>query len=226
MDIAISRRFIIWGLIILLLFSLIFALPSSYASTPKTLYTVVIDAGHGGVDGGAVGRTTGKEENSLNLEYANCLKNLLEAFSMEVVMTRTNLNGLYGAFSTNKKRDDMQRRKDIIQKSGADLVISIHMNSHSLSSYKGAQVFYKKTDENGMRLANNIQALFLQTLPNARKTASPGDYYILNCSSIPSVIVECGYLSNPQDEQNLLTTTYKDSLCTSIFIGIVKYLSL
>jgi len=223
---SLSKKFIIIILIIILLFSCIFALPSAFTSTPNQKYVVLIDAGHGGVDGGAVGRKTGKDENRLNLEYAFSLKEIFERFNIKVVMTRTNLNGLYGPFSVNKKKDDMAKRRDIINRSNANLVISIHMNSHPLSSPKGAQVFYKGEDPNSLGLATSIQKIFVQTLPNAREAPSVGDYYILNCTDIPGVIIECGYLSNPNDEALILTENYRQLICYSIFIGILKYLAI
>lgn len=226
MYVAINKKFIIVCLIFILIISAVFALPSAIVSTPNYAYTIVIDAGHGGIDGGAVGKTTGKDENSLNLEYAITLKNILEKFNFKVVMTRNNLNGLYNSFSVNKKKDDMQKREEIIKSSNADLVVSIHMNSHSLRSYSGAQVFYKTNCESSEKLASSIQQVFLQTLPNARQTALVGDYYILNCSEITSVIVECGYLSNANDEALLIKPEYRDLVCYSIFVGILQYLSL
>jgi len=226
MCLNLSKKYIAIFILIILIFSFVFALPSSFTSTPNYTYKVVIDAGHGGVDGGAVGRKTGKDENSLNLEYAFTLKQVLERFNIKVIMTRTNLNGLYNPFSVNKKKDDMLKRKEIITKSGANLVISIHMNSHSLSSPKGAQVFYKEGDLTSKGLAESIQRIFVQTLPSAKPAPSIGDYYILNCSNIPSVIIECGYLSNPQEEVLLLTESHRQLVCYSIFIGILKYLSI
>lgn len=226
MCLTLNKKFIAITLLIILFLSFVFALPSAFTSTPNYNYKIVIDAGHGGVDGGAVGRKTGKDENSLNLEYAFTLKEILERFNIKVIMTRTNLNGLYNPFSVNKKKDDMLKRKEIITKSGANMVISLHMNSHSLSSPKGAQVFYKKGDLISKGLAESVQRIFLQTLPNAKIAPSIGDYYILNCSNIPSVIIECGYLSNPEEEALLLTDSHRQLVCYSIFIGILKYLSI
>ncbi|MDD2445403.1 MAG: N-acetylmuramoyl-L-alanine amidase [Clostridia bacterium] len=225
MCITLNKKIIVIILIIILLLSLVFALPSAFTSTPSYNYIVLIDAGHGGVDGGAVGRKTGKDENSLNLEYAFTLKEILERFNIKVIMTRTTLNGLYNPFSVNKKKDDMLKRKEIINNSKANLVISIHMNSHSLSSPKGSQVFYKEDDHVSKGLAECIQQIFVQTLPDARVAPSIGDYYILNCTDIPGVIIECGYLSNQQEEMLLLTESHRQLICYSIFIGVLRFLS-
>lgn len=223
---SLNKKLIIIFLIIILILSCVFALPSAFTSTPSQKYIILIDAGHGGIDGGAVGRKTGKDENSLNLEYAFTLKEILERFNIKVVMTRSNLSGLYNPFSVNKKKDDMKKRQEIINRSNANLVISIHMNSHPLSSPKGAQVFFKEDDLASLGLATSIQKIFIQTLPNARLTPSVGDYYILNCTDIPGVIIECGYLSNPSDEALLLTESHRQLVCYSIFIGILKYLAI
>lgn len=115
--------------------------------------------------------------------------------------------------------------KEIINNSNANLVISIHMNSHPLSSPKGAQVFYKKDDHISQGLAECIQQIFVQTIPNAKPAPSIGDYYILNCTNIPGVIIECGYLSNPQEEVLLLTESHRQLICYSTFIGVLKFLS-
>lgn len=197
----------------------------SSASTPKPSITVAIDAGHGGIDGGTVGVQTGKDENFLNLEYSLYLKELLSSYNIGVVMTRTTLNGLYNPFSENKKLDDMAKRKEIVKQSGAEILLSIHMNSFPLSSSRGAQVFFKDGDTKSQVLAESIQTVFQQTLPFARASTSIGDYYMLNEFDIPSVIVECGYLSNPEEEALLVQNEYKALVCGSIFVGLLKFLA-
>ncbi len=193
------------------------------ATSPKSKYTVVIDAGHGGIDGGSVGKTTKISESSLNLEYARCLKTMLSDFGFNVVMTRENENGLYSPLAQNKKKDDMKKRKEIIEKSNADFVISIHMNSYTSSSV-GAQVFYGEEDEPSKMLAKCIQNKFINNLQNARKEIKVGDYYILNAIKAPSVLVECGYLSNPKEEKLLISDEYKKEVCYSILLGVLNYL--
>lgn len=196
------------------------------SSSPSNLITIVIDAGHGGIDGGTVGVSTGKDENYLNLQYALCLRDIMKNYNINIVMTRTNLNGLYGQFAENKKLDDMKKRKEIVERANADILISIHMNSFPLKSCKGAQVFYRNENFAGEKLASSIQDVFLQTLPNARQTALVGDYYMLNEFDIPSVIVECGYLSNEEEEKLLQEENYKKLVCSSIFVGVIKFLAM
>ena len=184
--------------------------------------TVVVDAGHGGIDGGSTGYS-GTTERVINLEYAKTLKNYLENFGFNVVMTRNNLDGLYSSLSSNKKKDDMLARKKIIENSNADLVVSIHMNSFPLESCRGAQVFYNPDSAISKSLATSIQECFVENLEYARPNADKGDYYILSCTSVPSVIVECGFISNKEEEKWLLTEEYRSNLCYQILSGIIKY---
>jgi len=196
---------------------------NSVASSPKSKYTVVIDAGHGGIDGGSVGVNTNVAEANLNLDYAKCLQGLMADFGFNVIMTRTTDNGLYNPLATNKKKDDMKKRKAIVENSNADFVISIHMNSYNLTSC-GAQVFYGEGDEPSQLLANNIQKYFIKYLQKPRQETKVGDYYILNAIKAPSVLVECGYLSNPTEEALLLTEDYKKEVCYCILLGVLEYL--
>ena len=221
------KKWFVVVLAILVGFSVVLGTQSSLRKTshPTPNLVIAIDAGHGGIDSGSVGVSTGRDENSLNLAYAQCLQDLLEKFNVDVVMTRNNLNGLYDLFSDNKKLDDMAKRKEIVLNSNANLLLSIHMNSFPLSSCKGAQVFFKAGDTKSEILANCIQSVFVQTLPNARTTTSVGDYYMLNEFDIPCVIVECGYLSNPEEESLLVTDDYKQLVCGAIFVGLLKFLS-
>ncbi|MBO5885013.1 MAG: N-acetylmuramoyl-L-alanine amidase [Clostridia bacterium] len=161
-------------------------------------YTIVIDAGHGGIDGGCEGYS-GTKESLINLEYAQTLKEYCENFGMKVVMTRINQNGLYSPFAGNKKKDDMLARKNIIQNTKPDFVVSIHMNSFDAQSSRGAQVFYNRDNQNSQLLAEHIQKQFVNNLTKARKTCQQGDYYILNSTIYPSVIVECGFISNKEE---------------------------
>jgi len=187
---------------------------------------VVLDAGHGGVDGGVLGVNTGVKESELNLIIAKKVENYLVSAGIQVVLTRNSDAGLYGTAIGNLKRKDMKRRKEIIEKAKPDLVVSIHMNKFSTSTRRGAQVFYKEGDELGETLAKSIQNEFNQMEQASRScSALTGDYYILNCTNYPSVIAECGFLSNPEDEALLITEEYQDALSYTIYCGIVGYLS-
>lgn len=193
------------------------------SSMPKPEYSIVIDAGHGGRDGGAVGVNTGVTESELNLMYAKELEKLCEEFGIGVTMTRSDMNGLYDESAPNKKKSEMERRKNIINSSGADLMVSLHMNSFPLPSGKGAQVFYASGSEQGFDLAKSVQTSICQNFDSARNYVSVGDYFVLNYSEMPAVLVECGFLSNPEEENLLQTEEYCEKFCYSILAGILGY---
>lgn len=188
-------------------------------------YTIVIDAGHGARDGGCVG-VTGSIEKDLNLEYAKSLKSLLETKNIKVVMTRTNDDELYDENANNKKLSEMKTRATLIKNSQPDLVVSIHMNSFPLKSVNGAKAFYRKDSEKSKQVADNIQKSMHYYCGVKSKMSATGDYYILNCTEYPSVLVECGYLSNPEEEQKLLSKEYREKLMHSVYCGILLSLGL
>lgn len=191
--------------------------------SPKTQYTIVIDAGHGGTDGGAVGRKTGITESEINLQYAQTLKEVLQNLGIKVVMTRTDLNGLYSPFASNKKKDDMEKRKRIIEESGADLVVSVHMNAFPLSSSRGAQVFYGLNNQRGEALAASVQSRLQDVSSYAREGVKEGDFYILNCTSLPGILVEFGFLSNAEEEALLVREDYRKQMCEAVAFGILNF---
>ena len=192
-------------------------------NSPKPEYCIVIDAGHGGRDGGAVGKTTGITESELNLKYALTLKELCDEFGVKAILTRENMQGLYDENADNKKRSEMEKRREIINSSNADLMISLHMNSFPLPSCEGAYVFYGKGCEQGKILADSIATSLAKSFVSARKTATVGDYYVLNYSNIPSALVECGFLSNPAEEAKLVSDHYAKEFCYSLLVGILSY---
>ena len=223
-NILIVSVMLITAFTFLLCFKAISKVPIGEASS--TNIKVVLDAGHGGIDGGVSGVNTSVRESDLNLAVVKKVEKYLVGAGMSVVLTRNSNAGLYGVATSNLKKKDMQKRKDIINKAEPHLVVSVHMNKYSLSTRRGAQVFYKNNDENSKILAKTIQESFNNMNENARKySALSGDYYILNCSNYPSVIVECGFLSNPEDEALLVTEEYQEAVAYSIFKGIVGYLS-
>ena len=193
------------------------------AVVPKNI-TVVIDAGHGGLDGGTVGTSTGVVESELNLKFANKLTRYLENFGIDVINTRLDENGLYDEVDDDYKLDDMKKRAEIINKSGAQILISIHMNKFSGSSENGAQVFFEQGNKESEELANSIRDILVANFDNARELTLAGDYYILNQTEPIGVIVECGFLSNPTEEQLLQQEEYQNKMCYSIFCGIINFL--
>lgn len=193
------------------------------AAAPKLDYTVVIDAGHGGIDGGVVGKNTKAVEAELNLKVAKKLNKKLTERGFKTVMTRTNEKGLYGNATKNFKRADMKERKRIIEEAKPDIVVSIHMNYFGQTKQRGAQVFYKQGNPEGAKLARCIQD-GLKNLEYCDRTPLPGDYFMVTSHEYPAVIIECGFLSNPQEEALLITDEYQEKLAYYIMMGIMKYL--
>lgn len=192
---------------------------------PKPVYTIVIDAGHGGRDNGCSG-SNGSKESEINLDISKKLQMYLHSLGVRVVMTRLDGNGLYSANADNYKQSDMEKRIEIINEASPDMVISIHQNSYADSSQRGAQVFYKESDDISLGFANSVQTQLLSQLTSARKEANAGDYYILNECSVPAIIVECGYLTNVDDEQLLMSDDYQSKVAYAIMCGVVKYFDL
>ncbi len=189
---------------------------------PANKYCVVLDAGHGGIDGGSVGES-GIFERDLNLSVTQKIKGLLNTLNIDVVETRKTQDGLYGEFAHGFKQKDMKERKKIIDSSNADLVVSIHMNYFKDSSAHGAQVFYKPGCLKSKTLAGTTQNLFQKNLFKARKEPLKGDFFILTCSEKPGILVECGYLSNREEEALLISQEYQNKLAYQIFCGIVSF---
>lgn len=192
------------------------------STTPKPPHTIVIDAGHGGRDGGSVG-INGTIEKEINLKYAKALEKKLTNSGYKVVMTRSNDNGLYDKNATNKKLSDMKARQEIINKANPALVVSIHMNSFPIKTASGANTYYREGDESSKTCATLIQRA-LNAYCNAPSTTSKvGDYYMVKCSYYTSVLVECGFLSNPEEEGLLNTAEYQEKIVYSIYSGIQLY---
>ena len=186
-------------------------------------YTIVLDAGHGGRDGGSVG-VNGTIEKEINLEYVLLLKEKLVKNGYKVVLTRKNDDGLYSEFAKNKKTSDMNERFRIIKKANPNLVISIHMNSFSSPSAKGAMTYYRTGDEASKKCADLIQKSLATYCGAKNKMGKVGDYYMLNCSYYTAVLIECGFISNPEEEKLLNSKDYKNKMVESIFKGILLYL--
>jgi len=199
----------------------------SISSAEGGMINIVLDAGHGGIDGGVSGKVTGVKESDLNLMVVRKLEKYLLSAGFNVTLTRKTEAGLYGLPTGNKKKRDMEKRKKIIEEANADIVISVHMNYYSSSSRRGAQVFYKDGAEGGKQLAENLQKSFNEMDEASRNCQIlTGDYYILNTSNCPAIIAECGFLSNAEDEKLLVTEEYQDDIAYAMFKGIVDYLSM
>lgn len=193
-------------------------------SVPGSNRVIVIDAGHGGRDAGASGKS-GLQEKDINLEIAKRLKRYIEEGGGVAIMIREEDNGLYSIDSPNKKKEDMKNRRQIITESDAHMLISIHMNSFPQSRYRGAQVFYYEDSKISKWLAGLMQQEMRRVLDknNDRVEKGTREYYILKGNDVPSVLIECGFLSNPEDERLLAMPEYQEKVAWSIYIGILRF---
>ena len=169
------------------------------AMFPMLKAVIVLDAGHGGWDPGKTG-TNGVNEKELNLAVTEKLAEYLEMGGAEVILTRPSDEAL-----GNGKQTDMAERKRIANESGADILVSIHQNAFPSAKVKGAQVFYHNSSEKGKVLAECVQENLKKRVDgsNHRQAKANDSYYILRTTEIPAVIVECGFLSNHEEEKML-----------------------
>ena len=180
---------------------------------------VVIDAGHGGFDPGAIG-VTGVHEDDLNLAIAGFLKEELESRGVMVLMTREDEKALTGT-----KTSDMYKRRDIIAQSNAHAAISIHMNSNKDATARGPVAIHYRGSEGGQKLAALIQEqMNVQLKPTRKRSAYGESYFILKSGKSPVVIVECGFISNRDEEWALRQEDYQRLVASSIADGICLYL--
>lgn len=192
-----------------------------FSSLPVSGKNIIIDPGHGGWDPGKTGNIT--DEKDINLEIALLLRDYLLAGGAEVWLTRDEDEAL-----GKTKDEDMKKRISYAEKGDADIFISIHQNSFPKENAKGAQVFYFNGSEKGEALAGSIQnrlVTFADSI-NKRKAKENGSYYILKNTSAASVIVECGFLSNPAEEESLNKKEYRQKLAWAIYMGIWDYFDL
>lgn len=194
---------------------------------PVSNKVIVIDAGHGVPDEGAES-SNGTTEAESNLKIALKVQNLLEQSGATVVLTRSDENAIYDIDSKTlkqKKISDIHNRVKIGNESSADIFVSIHLNKIPQEQYWGWQTFYKEGSTEGQKLATSIQNNLNQTIQkeNNRVPMKIDNIYIIKHVEIPISIVECGFLSNPEEEQLLLTDEYQNKLAWGIYTGIMDY---
>lgn len=208
--------------IALLISGIIFSCKSSVKETvalPVSRKNIVIDPGHGGFDPGKVA-PDGNTEKTINLSVSELLAGYLRQGGANVIMTRNEDEAL-----SESKREDLKLRAEYAASKNTDLFISIHQNSFPTEDVHGAQVFYKKDSAEGKALAICIQKR-LKDVADAGNTRLPkadGTYYILKNSKVPSVIVECGFLSNNEEYKKLTDEDYRKHLAWAVYMGILDY---
>lgn len=218
---------------IILIFAIIFAYIADQVITVSTegrvmqgRTVIVIDAGHGGVDGGATS-CTGVLESQLNLEIALRLNDLMHLLGYNTCMIRTTDISVYtnGETIAQKKVSDLRERVRIIAHTDNALLLSIHQNQFSDSRYSGAQVFYANTPGSDI-LAKQLQSSFVCTInPGSRRLEKQAtDIYLMEHIPCTGVLIECGFLSNPQEEAKLRSKQYQKNLCSVIASSVCVYL--
>ncbi|MBQ2700234.1 MAG: N-acetylmuramoyl-L-alanine amidase [Clostridia bacterium] len=203
-------------------------LAASAPPGPLTGKIICLDPGHGGYDGGARARDSGVGEKVINLQVALKARTALESLGAQVVMTRWEDQDLSHASQkgNTQKRRDMNARLERAQAAGADMLLSIHMNEYRQRSSSGPQVFYTQGNEASRLLAGCPQKSLIDTLkPAKERSALAGDYYILRLP-IPSCLVECGFISNPEEEKKLLSDAYQTLLGEAIAQGAADFFEL
>jgi len=192
------------------------------ASDSLSGLTVALDPGHGGYDGGARAMDSGIWEKELTLQIAQAIEKELTARGAAVVFTRTKDVCLAEEGSGKaRKRADLQKRLDIAEEADADVFLSIHLNEYRDRSESGPQVFYQKGADAGRLLAGAMQEALIQALrPAKERKANAGDYYVLRNTALPAVLVECGFLSNAEEEKKLLDKAYQRRIAQAVANGL------
>lgn len=187
---------------------------------------ILVDAGHGGSDPGMIG-VGGLEEKGINFSISLLLRDTLEKSGYSVIMTREEDKGLYDSSAANKKAQDMQRRIAMIREHMPVLSVSIHQNSYHDAGVHGPQVFYYESSVEGKKLAEAVQSSLndLLEVDRPRKVKGNTSYYLLKRSSGTLVIVECGFLTNPEEAQKLQTKEYQEKVAAAVSEGIRTYLN-
>ncbi|MGL6106853.1 N-acetylmuramoyl-L-alanine amidase CwlD [Romboutsia sp.] len=198
---------------------------------PVTNKIIILDPGHGGIDPGKLSNDKLIEEKNINLAITLKLRELLESSGAVVILTREDDSSLYTENGNKtirqKYNENLKNRKKIIKESNADMFVSIHSNAFTESKYYGAQTFYPKGKEDSQKLSKYIQGELKRVVDatNNREIKPTEDIYILKENEIPSVLVECGFLSNDKETKLLSNEIYQEKLAWSIYVGIQKYFS-
>lgn len=202
---------------------------------PVTNKVIILDAGHGGIDSGTLNNDKTILEKDINLSITHKIRELLESSGAHVILTREDDSSLYvedGNKTTRQKyNENLNNRKKIIEESNADMFISIHMNALSgegASKYYGAQTFYPAGKEDSMQLSEYIQKELKRVVDetNNREIKATDDLYLLKDNNIPSVLIECGFLSNEKEAELLTQEEYQDKIAWAIYVGIQNYFTI
>lgn len=190
--------------------------------------TIILDAGHGGIDSGCVS-VNGAEEKDINLSIMLRLRDMLEASGFEVIVTRDADKSIHDSGVQGlgqQKLSDMQNRLKIINSCDNALFVSVHQNQFTDSRYSGAQMFYPADSAESEQLAGILQKQFVSLLqPDNNRETKPvtDEIFLLDNANCPSVMAECGFLSNPDEAALLESEEYQAKVAFTIFTGICEY---
>ena len=200
-------------------------LTNAEATNTAPQFTIVLDAGHGGEDGGAIS-ASGICEKSINLIIAKKLEALLTSCGISVVMTRSEDILLYDKtidYHGRKKALDLSARREIAEKTENAIFVSIHLNAFPSAKYSGLQVWYSQNSPHSAVLAQSVQSLTVQQLQpqnNRRIKPATSSIYLLHHLNCPAILVECGFLSNPTEAELLASEDYQDRLAFLLFLAL------
>lgn len=195
-------------------------------SLPLSGRIIIVDAGHGGIDGGASSKE-GLLEKEVSLKISLMLRDYLQEAGALVIMSRVDDSDLADDSTKgvrNRKVQDLKRRVQLVNEAGGDLFISLHLNAIPSPRWSGAQTFYNRAIDDNEKIAKFIQEEIKINLENTNREAKPiGSVYLLKHAKIPGALVEVGFLSNPQEADMLDTKAYQQKIAASIYQGIMRY---
>lgn len=196
---------------------------------PITNKTIIVDAGHGGIDPGALTKDKNTKEKDVNLAITLKLRELIESSGGLVILTREDDSSLYtedGNKTVRQKyNENLKNRKELIKDARADMFVSIHLNAFEQSKYYGAQTFYPKGKDDSKELSKYVQQELKRVVDktNNREVKPRDDIYLLKENEIPSMLIECGFLSNEKEAKLLTDEKYQEKIAWAIYVGIQKY---
>ena len=183
--------------------------------------SIYIDPGHGGIDPGAV--YSGLMEDDINLVIAKKLKKELESYGAKVYMTREGDYDLSLKGAKNRKRSDLYRRSKLINESGCDIYLSLHLNAVKQTKWSGAQVFYDSINSSNINIAKVMQEELKKEFKTTRKYSKITNGYLYKRVKIPGILIEMGFISNKLDRSNLINEKYQELMAKTIRRGLVRY---
>ena len=203
--------------------------PASAQTSRTPAQSIVLDAGHGGIDGGCVS-VSGTAEKGINLSIVQTLRDALEILGFDVTCTREDDRSIHDSGVegiAEQKLSDMKNRLDIINSREHTAILSVHQNKYTDEKYSGAQMFYAKQSDESRRLAECMKAQFVGLLQpdNTRETKPVGsEMYLIHNSKSPALMIECGFLSNPAEAKLLESAQYQKKVAFTILTGLEEYL--